>query len=325
MIDFVITWVNGNDPEWIKEYNNFSGSRILESSRFRDWDNLQYWFRGVEMFTPWVNNIFFVTWGHIPSWLNINHPKLKIIKHSDFIPSEYLPTFNSHTIELNLHRIPGLGQKFVYFNDDHFILRQIDPTRFFYKNTPCDMAVLNVLQPNDNGIDHIQANNISLINRHFDKRITIRQNPAIWFNYKYKALLYRTIVLNPWSLFTGFVDPHMPNAYLKSTFESVWAKEYQTLHNTCNCRLRNLNNVNQYIFRYWQICNGNIYPINIFNDSKFYQFDDLGVKNICQEIIKRKSSIICISDTDNIKFLEAKKQINDALCLIFPNKSDFER
>ena len=35
-IDFVVTWVDGNDP----------------NVRFRDWDNMQYWFRAVEKFAP---------------------------------------------------------------------------------------------------------------------------------------------------------------------------------------------------------------------------------------------------------------------------------
>lgn len=106
-IDFVIPWVNGNDPEWIKEKSNFEkqseGDR--RDIRFRDWDNLRYWFRAVEAYAPWVNRIHFITWGHLPEWLNTAHPKLNIVTHQDYIPQAYLPTFNSHTIELNMHRI----------------------------------------------------------------------------------------------------------------------------------------------------------------------------------------------------------------------------
>ncbi|MEX6253875.1 hypothetical protein [Providencia huaxiensis] len=54
------------------------------------------------------HKIHFVTCGHYPNWLDINNHKINFVKHSDFIPKEYLPTFNSHTIELNLHRIKGL-------------------------------------------------------------------------------------------------------------------------------------------------------------------------------------------------------------------------
>ena len=142
-IDFVIPWVDGSDPEWLKERNAVSsdigksvsseggcgsdslknGDSIEDNSgaRYYSWDNLQYWFRGVEKFAPWVNKIHFVTWGHIPPWMNTDAPKLHIVNHKDYIPEQFLPTFNSNTIELNFHRIEGLSEKFVYFNDDTFI------------------------------------------------------------------------------------------------------------------------------------------------------------------------------------------------------------
>ena len=62
-IDFVIIWVDGGDAEWRKEKNKYAGipnEEINGDARFRDWDNLKYWFRGVEKFAPWVGNIYFV-------------------------------------------------------------------------------------------------------------------------------------------------------------------------------------------------------------------------------------------------------------------------
>ena len=66
-----------------------------------------------------------------PSWLNVANEKIVVVKHEDFIPKEYLPTFNSHTIELNLHRIKGLSEYFIYFNDDTFILDKLQEKDFF--------------------------------------------------------------------------------------------------------------------------------------------------------------------------------------------------
>ena len=102
-IDFVIPWVDGNDPAWQLEKAKITGTRYSDDSkaRYRDWDILKYWFRGVEKYTPWVNHIYFITWGHVPEWLNQEHPKLTIVNHKDYIPEEYLPTFSSHPIELN--------------------------------------------------------------------------------------------------------------------------------------------------------------------------------------------------------------------------------
>ena len=102
-IDFVITWVDNSDPEWRERclrYAKEEGRSItISSERYRDWDNLRYWFRGVETFAPWVNKVHFITCGHLPKWLNPQAEKLNIVKHSDYMDERYLPTFSSHPIE----------------------------------------------------------------------------------------------------------------------------------------------------------------------------------------------------------------------------------
>ena len=142
-IDFVIAWVDGSDPNWQKEKQKHLAEFLKDESvvdqgdyRYRDWDLLQYWFRSVEKYAPWVRKVHFVTCGQIPIWLNVNHPKLHIVNHEDYIPQEYLPTFNSHTIELNMHRIDGLSEQFVYFNDDMYITQRVAPTDFFMNGLP---------------------------------------------------------------------------------------------------------------------------------------------------------------------------------------------
>ena len=122
-IDFVLIWVDDSDIEWQKSKARYKGEELkfnVNDVRYRDWGTLKYWFRAVEKYAPWVHKIHFVTCGHVPEWLNLNHPKLNFVKHEDYIPAEFLPTFSSHAIELNLHRIKGLANKFVYFNDDTF-------------------------------------------------------------------------------------------------------------------------------------------------------------------------------------------------------------
>ena len=74
-IDFVVTWVDMNDPEWQKEFSKYSGDRNnirngVSEARFRDYGFLKYWFRGVEKFAPWVRKIHFVTSGQKPEWLD---------------------------------------------------------------------------------------------------------------------------------------------------------------------------------------------------------------------------------------------------------------
>ena len=95
-IDFVIPWVDGNDPAWIAQRKKYQPDTRDDDgeSRYRDWENLQYWFRGVEKFAPWVNKVYFLTWGHVPVWLDTSNPKLQIVRHEDYIPKDYLPTFS---------------------------------------------------------------------------------------------------------------------------------------------------------------------------------------------------------------------------------------
>ena len=109
-IDLVIPWVDGNDPEWQVLKKTYMESENLceigdPGIRYQSWDNLQYIFRGIEKYMPWVNQVFFVTWGHLPDWLNTDCKNLVIVKHKDYIPAEYLPTFNSNVIEMNYFRI----------------------------------------------------------------------------------------------------------------------------------------------------------------------------------------------------------------------------
>lgn len=142
--------------------------------RYRDWDNLKYWFRGVERYAPWVNKIYFVTCGQIPEWLNTENPKLVCINHSDYMKEEYLPTFSSHPIELNLYRIGDLSEKVVYFNDDMFLINKVKPEDFFVNDKPVYTPILHAVLPlatsNSEIMSHIYINMVTAINRNFSKK-----------------------------------------------------------------------------------------------------------------------------------------------------------
>src|SRR5699024_6779837 len=187
-IDFILPWVDGNDKLWQYKKSKYENNDSTDKRtlRYRDWDNLQYWFRGVEKFAPWVNKVHFITWGHVPKWLNTDHSKINIVKHEDYIPAKYLPTFSSHTIELNLHRIKGLSEQFIYFNDDMFIINKINPIDFFETNLPKDIAVL---RPNISNFRYstsaIEANNMEIINTKYKKNKAIKRNFFKWFSFKY--------------------------------------------------------------------------------------------------------------------------------------------
>lgn len=327
-IDFVITWVDGSDPKWIKEKESILGLKVDKENdvaRYRDWDNLKYLFRSIEKNAPWVNKIYFVTWGHLPKWLNTEHPKLVIVNHKDFIPSEYLPTYSSHTIELNLHRIKGLSEKFVYMNDDTFILKEVRPDDFFYKNKPVDSAILTAVVPNEFFLTgHVAMNNVRVINRHYNMHKTVLSNLKNWFHINYGILQFRTLLLLPWHNFPGFKFNHLPSAFLKKTYIDLWNKEFEVLDQTCHHKIRTMSDVNQYLFKQWQIVNKDFYPMKK-NFGYFYDIDD-NVNEAIKHIKKKKYKVVCINDNEYIKnFEKSKNSINLFLEGIFPEESHFEK
>ena len=171
-IDFVIPWVNGNDPAWQKEKAAYVPSEMADSAsevRYRDWDNLQYWFRGVEKYAPWVNRVYFITWGHLPEWLNTSAPKLKIVKHGEY-----------------MHRIDGLSEHFVYFNDDMFLTKPVKPTDFFKNGNPCENFGLNCVYFGQDSAGHFIGSNMEVINTEFkgQKRSIMKRDWRKWFSLK---------------------------------------------------------------------------------------------------------------------------------------------
>ncbi|XP_067346124.1 N-acetylglucosamine-1-phosphotransferase subunits alpha/beta [Channa argus] len=104
----------------------------VSASRFEDNEELRYSLRSVEKHAPWVRHIFIVTNGQIPSWLNLDNPRVTVVTHRDvFQNHSHLPTFSSPAIETHIHRIPGLSQKFVYLNDDVMFGKDVWPDDFY--------------------------------------------------------------------------------------------------------------------------------------------------------------------------------------------------
>jgi UDP-N-acetylglucosamine-lysosomal-enzyme len=105
---------------------------VGSSNRYRDNQELKYSFRSLFKYAPWVRNIYLVTSGQVPNWLNVWHPRVSVIPHSDiFSNASFLPTFSSPAIETQLHNIPGLSKKFIYCNDDVMFGAPVWPEDFF--------------------------------------------------------------------------------------------------------------------------------------------------------------------------------------------------
>lgn len=332
MIDFVILWVDGNDPAWQQELNEHSKINIKNKngSLFRDWDNLHYIFRAFEKFTPWVNKIHFVTWGHLPEWLNVEHSKVNIVRHSDILDKRNIPVFNSNAIEPNIHKIKDLSEKFVLFNDDFFVTSPLPKERFFQDGLPCDSMVFNVLS-SSSGVGHFVLNNIEILNRHFSKKETLKNNFFKIFSTKHNFRQHlRCMALMAWPRFTGFVDYHQPQPFLKSIFQEVWEREKEILDQTSASKFRNCNDINQYLFRYWQFAKGSFCPVSM-KDTAYEEItvDNIISGNIEKMITSGKYSMVCLNDStemDNQENYEmAKEKLKSYFDKILPEKSSYEK
>lgn len=327
-IDFVITWVDGNDPDWQAEKNRCLPERQdngVTCNRFRDWGLLRYWFRGVEAYAPWVHHVYFVTWGHIPPWLHIAHPKLTVVNHRDYIPEAYLPTFNSNVIELFLHRIPGLAEHFVLFNDDMFLTAPVRPEDFFVQGSPCEAAMLQVLNsfvPSD-VFPHAMLNNMAIINSKYDKKEVLRQNWRKFYTPRYGSYLVGTLLLSPFRYFSSFRDLHLPTSHRKSTFAEVWDYAEEELLRCARQRFRSKDDVTHWLMKWWNLCQGTF----VSRSAKWGRCFELGLDSeVYSAISGQKYHAVCLNDSlEQLDFEETRRHLQREFDAILPYRSGFER
>ena len=317
-----------NDPEWQKEFSKYSGDRNnirngVSEARFRDYGFLKYWFRGVEKFAPWVRKIHFVTSGQKPEWLDTSNPKINMVSHKDYIPARFLPTFNSVVIEYYMHRIPGLAEHFVYFNDDFYIINKIGTERFFRNGLPCDIAAFKY-NPSWSQWYRTLENSIKIINRHFDKKEVMERDHAKWFYSGYGSKARWNYILNPYGKFIPLRTPHNAQPYLKSTFEEVWSAVGEELTAASSNRFRAMNDYTPELFRTWQICKGNFEPYNTYSDTKMFP---LLIKSgqAIKAIREQSYSLVCLNDNVHIRnYAQVMENLEKAFASILPEKSGFE-
>ena len=340
-IDFVLAWVDGSDKEWQKEHDKYAHLAASQktgqehipentddrSERYRDWDILRYWFRGVEKYASWVHRIHFVTWGHLPAWLNTDNPKLNIVKHEDYIPPEFLPTFNANTIEVNFHRIKGLTEQFVYFNDDMFLTNYVTPETFFVDGKPKDMLALQPVVANAQNMvmPYIYLNNSMILAKYFNKRKTMKQQPGSYFHIGYPPMYFFYNMMEcMFPRFTGFYTVHGASALLKQTYEELWQKEQDCLRETSSHKFRSKQDVNQYLFREWQKLSGNFVPANVKKYCSYFELDTDNHK-LFKTLKKHSSKMVCINDANmEINFEHIKNSLVENFKQVLPEKSSFE-
>ncbi len=334
-IDFVITWVDTNDEEWLAKKNQYLQNEKkdidVRTRRFRDWDNLKYWFRAVEKYAPWVNHIYLVTPGQCPNWLDTSNEKIVLINQDSLFDDKYLPTFNNCAVELLLHKIPGLSEHFVYFNDDMFLMNEVKPEDFFKNGLPLDTVgfAANPIKVdiNGKGICNIVHSNTMLVSKHFDSNEVYKANKRKLFDLKNGRDIFKTLTALPYVSFVGFNEPHTANSYIKATFEDMWNRASADLERGISARFREDYALSQWGVRYWQICMGN-FEVRKKNFFKLFCVTSETDAILASTYIKRgKSKIVCVNDDieDDKNVDEIIAVINKTLQEIHPDKSRFEK
>ena len=324
-IDFVVLWVDGSDPAWQAERRNYRLDQGMDGSeiRYRDWGTLRHLLRSIEHFAPWHRRIHLITWGHLPEWLKTDHPKLHIVRHTDYIPREWLPTFNSNVLELNLWRIEALAEQIVLLNDDTFLTRPTQPEDFFRKGLPCDMARLSVVRPSSVG--PIILNNLERINT-LHSRKALNRHIGKWLAPCYGVgNLLKTISLLPWSFFPAFYDSHQMQPYRKADFRRAWELWGEDLKRVCTHRFRSTEDLSHWLIRYDVLCRGDFAPRSMQNCS-LVTLTDTTIDNIATQITQQQQRLLCLNDSEQIADFEAvKTRLVAAFETLLPTPSSYEK
>ena len=263
-VDLVVPYVDSSDPEWIKLFNEYSpktGEEAVDApNRFRgNTDIFRYFFRCVEKNMPWIHKIHLLVQSEtqVPKW--INRDVVHVVYHEDFIPKEYLPTFNSCTIEMFLWNIPGLSEEFLYANDDFYVLKPTSVGDFFSGNKV--------------------KFNFNFFRKHKDTNIYI--------NHTINA---RTVVDGK-EYDEGFLLEHVFKPYHKSRVLECFSKYREDLLSRLT-QFRDGKNTNCYLFNYYDYVNG--YRLE---SSIKYKYCTLHAASYCAQVIRDKEfGTIVIND-----------------------------
>ena len=291
-MDIVITYVNGADPEWQRAYSEYTHKPLI-TKRYRDWGTLKYLLRAIQKNLPFINNVFLVvsTASQVPEWASQD---LKVVTHDQIIPAEFLPTFNSTCIEMFLHRIPGLGEEYIYFNDDIFPVLPCSESDFFRDGK----AVLKFHRCLFRG-------------GQFRKHTLNSDRLARKALGKKAGLCY----LRP---------KHSATTMLRSVCEEAFGKEENEIRNRIS-RVREDKNVNQYYFLDYQKLSGN--TIDGALSKKHFSLAVSSESDIRAFFENPGSKLVGINDTKVSPEKEnaISAMLDDVMNRMFPDKSRFEK
>lgn len=293
-MDAVITYVDGNDPVWKRDYEKTTNVPVMQK-RFRDWGTLKYLLRGIESRMPFIGNVYLVVShpSQVPVW--VNQEQLKIVLHKDIIPEEFLPTFNCNPIEMHLHRIPGLDEQYLYFNDDMFPVGDCKSEDFFRDGK----AVIGYYR-------HLFASGMyKKICRNSDR------------------LARKALGMKPSCFFTR--PQHICSPMLRSQCEELYARVENDIRKTSATRTRTEENLNQYLFLDYMNYKGLVLHDKISN--KHFSVAVASAESLRSFLNKPTRNLVCINDVhlSEERYETLRRAVIDAFESAFPVKSKYEK
>jgi len=280
-VDLVYTWVDGADPAWRRRRAGALGEDVMAQAsvdaaidaRFESRDELRYSLRSVQMFANWVNRIWIVTDQQVPSWLQQDE-RLRVVDHREiYADPSVLPVYNSHSIESQLHHIPGLAEHYLYLNDDMLFGAPVQPEDFFHGNRVSKFftspALLDVgpNDPRDLAVASAAKNNRTLIEAQFGRTITQKLR-------------------------------HTPQPQLRSLIERFEADHPEIFDSVMRSPVRQPSNFSlpSSLNQYYAFALGRAVPGRLR-----YEYLDLGIANpevtLAAWLLRRRNLTICINDS----------------------------
>ena len=241
----------------------------------------------------------------------------------------FLPTFSSISIELNLHKIKGLNEHFIYFNDDMFINSYVKPEDFFQAGLPLACSMTKPVIPvKDNTVFRHQLFSVAGLMNGNEWAEAIKRNPHKWFYWKYGLGLMQNLAVLQKGYLLGMDFTHLCQAFRKSTMKKVWDKYPAEMNTACMNKFRQATDPNHQIFTIQEIVDGNYIPMSKQSLGKHFWQISTQFNDIACTLQNKKVKTICINDdrdinADNFKFFQSE------LHMLFeeklPQKSIFEK
>lgn len=306
-MDAVIAYVNGCEKVWRTNFSKY-GTDPIQYMKFYDWGTLRYVLRGISTYMPYIKNVFLLVSNieQVPEY--VDQSKVKVVLHKEFIPEEFLPTFNACTIELFMHRIPGLDEYFIYFNDDTLPINPVAYNDLIYNGQLCMSFTENYSIPGQSSYGIIKQSFRGACLYVADKKtysIHIIDNP---FDYD-----------GP-----GVCPIHGPTIFKKSKNEDICNTLYDYFEHHISKEKRP-NNVSQHIY------SDVVYLENNYIGSrlslKYISSDNLKEEDFKYEILSANTNYLCINDLGPIcglTYKESSEIIQEILNIKLPKICKYE-